>query len=555
MALYDQANETTIRRVAKSPRMRLVQKVLESRSDNSGSKWNTRSFWVAEVIETWDRKFYSHRTDRGASYSLDKIEKMRFDPLMKHTDPVIQAEAWDAFRTKVINNIRDAFLAGCSWLHVLQRLLSAAKPKDTGNPRVLSYVKEFLDDHTMLNEYQVLGADTFVARMDDSFKTTNFGEDSDQNEWAKTITRIPGEDILTLNSRVMTAYEKFSGHPGDRIHLDHHHKKIMFQRLSVCLRADLQDKERGQINQKRWLEAITNAEQDFEYAIEGSQPWSSERILKRFVIGQETAEATVKAQNQEERESERDGARYVHEPRTRSRNDPRQRQAGAVMAVTNYEENWTRETETPEMVGAVPMAPHPAPNPTRGPGRGPAPTHQREPPPARLGLTPEETRLKRWGRDCGPPAGNKGHPNGKTWDDREWRFARIDYDKICRLAANPEAQVAMNRFVPLNKQMNSARKTTPKRDETGQWGPDSCLFCANRPLEQRQMNEAQRFQSGSGRGDHMPQTCQIARRYLCEGGDHESRPFASELQKCIIIRVPDNHRERPRDGGQAPPRV
>ena len=52
MALYNQAHETTVRRVAKSPRMRLVQKVLESRSDNSGSKWNTRSFWVEEVIVT-----------------------------------------------------------------------------------------------------------------------------------------------------------------------------------------------------------------------------------------------------------------------------------------------------------------------------------------------------------------------------------------------------------------------------------------------------------------------------------------------------------------------
>ena len=164
---------------------------------------------MEEVIVTWDRRLYSHRSDRGASYALDKVEKMRVDPLMKYTDPVLQAEAWDAFRTKVINNVRDAFLAGCSWLHILQRLLSAAKPKDTGNPRVLSYVEEFLDNFALLTEYQVLGADAFVARMDNSFKTTNFGEDSDQNEWAKTTTRLPGEDQLTLNSRVMTAYEKF----------------------------------------------------------------------------------------------------------------------------------------------------------------------------------------------------------------------------------------------------------------------------------------------------------------------------------------------------------
>ena len=89
---------------------------------------------------------------------MDKVERMRFDPLMKHTDPVLQAEAWDAFRTKAINNVRDAFLAGCSWLHILQRLLSAAKPKDTGNPRVLSYVKEFLDDSALRPAQRVPGA-------------------------------------------------------------------------------------------------------------------------------------------------------------------------------------------------------------------------------------------------------------------------------------------------------------------------------------------------------------------------------------------------------------
>ena len=96
-----------------------------------------------------------------------------------------------------------------------------------------------------------------MARMDDSFKTTNFGEDSDQNEWAKTTTRLPGEDQLTLNSRVMGAYEKFSGQPVGEIHLTPHHRKIMFQRLSVCLSADIQDKERGKVNQELWLYGVT----------------------------------------------------------------------------------------------------------------------------------------------------------------------------------------------------------------------------------------------------------------------------------------------------------
>ena len=78
-------------------------------------------------------------------------------------------------------------------------------------------------------------------------------------------------------------------------------------------------------------------------------------------------------------------------------------------------------------------------------------------------------------------------------------------------------------------------------------------------LEHRQMNESQRIQSGSGRGSHQPMTCQIARRYLCEGGDNESRNSEADLQKCVVIRLPDGNQnrgaEQPRDGGATPHRV
>ena len=173
--------------------------------------------------------------------------------------------------------------------------------------------------------------------------------------------------------------------------------------------------------------------------------------------------------------------------------------------MTNRDERWAHESESSSVVGAAPTTQHPVPSVPRGPSREPAPTHQREPPPTRL--TQDEYRKKKWGRDCGPPAGNKRHPTGKTWDELEWRYARIDYEKVCRLAANPQAQVAANRFVPTDKRMNSSRKVVPEKDETGQWGPESCLFCAHRPMEHRQMSESQRVQSGSGRGGHAPMTC------------------------------------------------
>ena len=225
----------------------------------------------------------------------------------------------------------------------------------------------------------------------------------------------------------MTAYEKFSGWLVGKIHMDPHHRKIMFQRLSVCQRADTQDDARGEHNQQLWLYGVTCADEDFEYVAEGTEPWSSERILRRYVKSDETSHATVKAHKTKDREPERDGARYAHpDTRNRPRNDRRQSQAGAVTAVTNRDERWAHESESSSVVGAAPTTQNPVPSVSRGPSRETAPTHQRirEPPPTRL--TKAEYREKKWGRDCGPPAGNKGHPTGKTWDEPEWRCTRID---------------------------------------------------------------------------------------------------------------------------------
>ena len=57
----------------------------------------------------------------------------------------------------------------------------------------------------MLTDYQVLGTDAFVARMDNSFKTTNFGEDSDQNEWATITTTGQAPRGRSVRVRIVTA--------------------------------------------------------------------------------------------------------------------------------------------------------------------------------------------------------------------------------------------------------------------------------------------------------------------------------------------------------------
>ena len=148
-------------------------------------------------------------------------------------------------------------------------------------------------------------------------------------------------------------------------------------------------------------------------------------------------------------------------------------------------------------------------------------------------------RERMWGRECDPPAGNKGHPLGRAWTSEDWKNTRIDYEKLVQMANDPQTQGAMNRFMPLTTQMNSCRKEIPKKTND-RWGAKACLFCTNRPTGG--------LLGGNLVGNHPPATCRTAKRWLCEGGDPQNAKVAKELQQCVIFRAP----RPPQTGGRQP---
>jgi hypothetical protein len=536
LQLYLQDFDVTVAALSKSPRADLLKDLLISKSDNSGSVWNTRAFWVQEVIEAWERKVFQSRSERSVSYQLQKIERMTFDKGLKDLNQQTQSATWHEFRGDMILALRDGFNTGCQWEHILQRLLNAAKKRETGNPRVFRYAKEALEDKPLLDDnwsrgggYGLLGADVFLLRLDESFKADNYGARADQNEWLKTTSREDGEDVLTLNSRVMAAYEKFSGIPVSDIHLDPHHRGIAFERLALCLENDSQNKRRGVKAEKLFKDGISRFEEEVRTGYKRKEELSSERILRFYVMPEER---NAKAQPSKPSEP-------MYEQRRGNRSErPR---PVAVMSVQPEPREW--QTETQPLVGAVPFTPNTG--------------HRMEPPPTSYSAAPTAhsptahsaayvasfdkltDRERMWGRECDPPAGNKGHPLGRAWTSEDWKNTRIDYEKLVQMANDPQTQGALNRFMPLTTQMNSCRKEIPKKIND-RWGPKACLFCTNRPTGG--------LLGGNLVGNHPPATCRTAKRWLCEGGDPQNAKVAKELQKCVIFRAP----RPPQTGGRQP---
>lgn len=531
LQLYLQDFDVTVAALSKSPRADLLKDLLISKSDNSGSVWNTRAFWVQEVIEAWERKVFQSRSERSVSYQLQKIERMTFDKGLKDLNQQTQSATWHEFRGDMILALRDGFNTGCQWEHILQRLLNAAKKRETGNPRVFRYAKEALEDKPLLDDnwsrgggYGLLGADVFLLRLDESFKADNYGARADQNEWLKTTSREDGEDVLTLNSRVMAAYEKFSGIPVSDIHLDPHHRGIAFERLALCLENDSQNKRRGVKAEKLFKDGISRFEEEVRTGYKRKEELSSERILRFYVMPEER---NAKAQPSKPSEP-------MYEQRRGNRSErPR---PVAVMSVQPEHREW--QTEAQPLVGAVPFTPNTG--------------HRMEPPPTSYSAAPTAhsaayvasfdkltDRERMWGRECDPPAGNKGHPLGRAWTSEDWKNTRIDYEKLVQMANDPQTQGALNRFMPLTTQMNSCRKEMPKKTND-RWGAKACLFCTNRPTGG--------LLGGNLVGNHPPATCRTAKRWLCEGGDPQNAKVAKELQQCVIFRAP----RPPQTGGRQP---
>ena len=537
--LFHQEHETTLEALHRSPECETIREVLASKADNRGEHWNARAFWVEDVISSWAYKYMTTRSEKAVNENLRNLEKIRFPAQLRDQDEQVLGATWEEYRGDLITTWRDCLRAGCAWEHMLQRILNSAKNKTRGgnNPRVESLVRKALSDPVMYNNdlrngggYALLHADTLLWQLDESYATAHHGPQAASNAWGRCTQFEEGETIVTLGGRVLTTYSKFIGMEEDVIHLDDHHRSVLFVRVGKCLR-NHKNKELGQALYCAWEDGVKYCKEAVRAKLMNKTNVTVDLILRMHVDSKKSLLGFLADKHTPERrprEKAPPALAYV-EPRRSAR--LRREEVNAVNAGDHDEdsEDVAQPAAAVSPSGANEFSRVPPPH-ARMEGRG-------------LQMTEHE---RRWGRECTHPAGNKGHPTGKQWDALEWRRCTIDYNQVIKLANDPRFQKLMCRVLPMTKEMSSCRKDIPRKID-GAWGPQACTFCPNRPT-----NESTAWKSGdprTGAGSHVPTTCRTLKRFLAEGGDAQHAPMRQELQKCLFFRKyePPGHEQKVSD--------
>ena len=525
LACFHQSSAKILEALAHSCRRNILAEILSAKSDNMGENWKSRSFWTEQVIKPWARKINTARSEKAVSGFLRDLERLKFPTKLKADSKKEQGEVWQEFRSELITNLRDCFIAGCPWMQMLQRMLNASKRKLTGNPRVEGLVREALSDAALLEDeldkgggYALLGADCLIWLLDDSYQTESHGPQAAQNSWAKCTKIEEGEDFSLMGVRVANAYSKFTGLTVSAVHQDDHHRSILFERMGICL----QTHTAGERVYECWMQGVRCFEQAVMMGNRSKLEMTVERIICEYVNTNMTQIEGIVTRLRLGNATT--GLHTPREPRRsgRTREYPALREPlGVNVAI---DEGYEEQDDLAQPAGAV----------TPGPPSG----YQRVPPPA--AYTNLSDRQKRWGRECAPPQGNKGHPLGKPWDETSWNKCAIDYERVIRLASDPKYQSLMARFIPSSGDMKTCRLSMPHKIGEN-WGQYACLFCAHRPV-----NYPTPHGCGNGMGNHGPATCRTAKRWLAEGGDPQHSRMVKELQQCLFFPPPRSRTANPR---------
>ena len=581
MMLFELKNHQIIDRLSASTQLDWVQPVLEANIDNTGMQMRSRAFWKPEVLSAW----YIRAYDPKNKNNLELVNKMSFPNALRSDRPEEVAQGWQHFRPGFVATLRNCFRQGCHWEHILQQLVGFLNGQGgTRSPRILSATREALADPAFLNDdmtrgggFSLLGADVFIYRLDLSFVAKK-GQDLHRLEWSRATCRLQGEDMAALRKRLGDLYFKYCGVLAKDVHMEEHHLDNFNERMLQCLANDPSDRERGEIDANLYEELVEKMTakvlkgtktRDYlspDVIVEKADPLRKARhaALERERQDRKTSSSR---RNREEKETpRRSSAPNSRPPNSRPYRPAQQTQqdVAPVYPIVPYEQ--------PAQVASVDTGPQ---HQSRGqqlqqrfqkskpPGPGTRPPTAQEGGPNQYGREPPPQGYQKqsdsnvdWGRNVDPPSGSKGHPEGKDWSNGDWHTTYISYNKALHLAnRSNELRSALARFMPLDKTMRAPRADlpSPKPEPPGEkpadwkkWPAGSCAFCAFRPTH---IPNAPQWRLGHGRGDHPPNTCRAAKRWLAEGGDPETQNFARELQGCLYVRRNSTSRTGPRAPG------
>jgi hypothetical protein len=252
-----------------SPGYQIIILVLRARLDETLRDWRTRSFYEEQAVADYRRwarpEGQPHSDAADALAELSDSDVLGVSPGLLSPHPDKAAEAWNQYRRVLIHALHRAFEAGVNWRRALRALSLVYGNVDDGHPRIDQYVTEAMKDRALV-QHPLLHADVIIFKLDMSFSdgSKQFSSDSCSADWERASSRRPGEDLVTLATRVVGAYLKKVNDPDittvtvwDRRHYTFEIK----ERFMECLGSDEICPDRGHFLVPHFTALWSKAEQ------------------------------------------------------------------------------------------------------------------------------------------------------------------------------------------------------------------------------------------------------------------------------------------------------
>ena len=572
--------EEQLRLFPTSPNRDVVKSVLLSRVDPTGDLWRQKSLCIPRVIRTWalQRNSQSGRTDshRSASDDIKAAASFRFPAELRDNSVNIQAETWKSVRPVLVSMFRDALKHGVDVEDLLTKLSLAAKHVKYGNKRIRGYLDNVVRDQELMDAYPPMAYEVLLFRIDTSYQTAAYGNDTLASAWDACVRREASEDPVSLANRVLLAYlQKIDSNEidGSNVWEFRSHANNINNRYAQCLVNDETNPERGRANKKTFVALWRALEAQLDLHEVPANYISCVRIAQIKIKPDEDAEASVEDISRNRPRSRHAGAVRVDPapapapppppsaPPPLPPPSPPSSSAPHVAAVEPppprngsgkgrgaggaYNNNNNNNNNNSNNRGGRASGHHAVPPPPPPPRSAPAP-----PPPAAPAAPAAHPHQENNGRRyCSPPANGAGKPSGTAagdWTPQEWSQCSIDFVYMDTLVPTA-AGAATAKARPLDGTMTDTRLGTQQSLDGVNWAKDACAYCFYRtpaPAEIPPGHERHWFY-GTGNGAHNPYRCQCAKRYLAEGG--EIPQYSAHLRACLRYdpRPPQQRSPRP----------
>lgn len=272
--------------------------ILQSRVDRTLGRWRRRilysdSNW-AEWAE-WSKPSANHRDRIEAGRVFLEPASILTAPHLRSPHTETAADAWNIYRRHLFILIRQALTVGFPWTEILTRLVTTFSDPSNGYPRLVNHFTAALECPSLL-AYPLLHADVLMYKLDCSYAagSDKYSHDSTTVDWESAVSRLPGEDPVSLAIRVTNAF--LMKHDDAALTDVTVWTKPSFvseinNRYAACLAADTADPQRGAESSHEFLTAWNRTQALHESDRHLTQPFhlSCEYLAKTVIVPFESA--------------------------------------------------------------------------------------------------------------------------------------------------------------------------------------------------------------------------------------------------------------------------